>query len=270
MCQRAGTRTSGTDDMKKAKHGQHAASAEQELAKGSAKGAGAKTSGAVKTSKASKNEKAAKTAKTGSVAGSSAQSAKGAPPAAGRAFVMPERGKKKQAPTYSGKGQAHACASGAVSPAEFSSESVRQVEVGESARSRTPLKVFGIVLGVIVATVALVYVAGAVVFMGRFFPNTVAGKTDISLKTPEEVQQLLESSAGSYSLSVSGLGFSLDLTAEEAGLALDGLTIAQSMMEDVDPWRWPLEIMEAHDQTDALLATYNQGGLDEVVREAVD
>lgn len=268
MCQRARARTSGTDDMKKAKHGQHAASAERELAKDSAKSTGAK---ADKAAKAMKATKASKTSAT------SAKPVKGAAPAtgvAGKAFVMPERGKKqqkqqKQASSHSGKDQAHASAVGGTSAA-LSAEPFKQVEVGESVRSRTPLKVFGIVLGVIVAVVALVYVAGAVVFMGRFFPNTVVRGTDISLKTPEEVQQLLENSVENYSLSVSGLGFSLDLTAQEAGLALDGLTIAQSMMKDVDPWRWPFEIMEVHDQTEALLATYNQGGLDEVVRAAVD
>ena len=98
---------------------------------------------------------------------------------------------------------------------------VKHTDLDKKPRSRTPLKVFGIALGVIVAVAALVYVAGAVVFMGRFFPHTVVGKSDISLKTPEEVQQILEESVSDYRLSVSGLGFSLDLTAEEAGLVLD-------------------------------------------------
>ena len=256
-------RDSGTSKMKKAKHGRHAAPEPSEAP--------------VQTHDETPAPSHAKAAPE--------------PPAPaqapGKTFVMPKQSKKKspedpaRAKGKKGEGgkpaqpaSGSAVPNGAADPSQATLalpvDPVKHTDLDKKPRSRTPLKVFGIVLGVIVAVAALVYVAGAVVFMGRFFPHTVVGKSDISLKTPEEVQQILEESVSDYRLSVSGLGFSLDLTAEEAGLVLDGQTISHSMMSKMNPWKWPYEVFQDHDETDALLATYNQSGLSEAVHAAVE
>lgn len=256
-------RDSGTSKMKKAKHGRHAAPEPSEAP--------------VQTHD---ETPAPSHAKAAPEPPSLAQ-------APGKTFVMPKQSKKKspddpaRAKGKKGEGgkpaqptSESAVPNGAADPSQATLalpvDPVKHTDLDKKPRSRTPLKVFGIVLGVIVAVAALVYVAGAVVFMGRFFPHTVVGKSDISLKTPEEVQQILEESVSDYRLSVSGLGFSLDLTAEEAGLVLDGQTISHSMMSKMNPWKWPYEVFQDHDETDALLATYNQSGLSEAVHAAVE
>ena len=54
--------------------------------------------------------------------------------------------------------------------------------------------------GALVAVIAIVYLAGALVFMDRFMPNTTIMGKDVSLKTTAEVQDLLTDVAKSYQL----------------------------------------------------------------------
>ena len=141
---------------------------------------------------------------------------------------------------------------------------------GGAARSRTPLRIFGIVLAIIVGVLAVVYVAGAVVFMGRFLPNTVIRGQDISLKTPDEVHRILQESMAGYQLKVEGDGFSLTLSPEDVGLDLDGVALAQALLDEANPWMWPYEAFQHHDETEALAATYNESGVSDAVAKAVE
>ena len=75
--------------------------------------------------------------------------------------------------------------------------------------------------GALVAVIAIVYLAGALVFMDRFMPNTTIMGKDVSLKTTAEVQDLLTDVAKSYQLSVSGERFSLTLTSSDMGTAVN-------------------------------------------------
>lgn len=131
-------------------------------------------------------------------------------------------------------------------------------------------KVAAIVIGIIVAILAIVYVAGAIFFMGRFFPNTFTGDTDLSMRPVSEVQQQLDRAISDYELTVSGQGFRLELTAEETGINADSAAVVDSMHADANPWAWPIELFRTHDETGKLAASYNESGLEETVRAAVD
>ncbi|MEG0666714.1 L,D-transpeptidase family protein [Gordonibacter sp.] len=137
-------------------------------------------------------------------------------------------------------------------------------------RSRKPLKVLGIVLGILLALVAIAYVAGSVVFMDRFMPNTKIGDLDVSFKSSAEVQDLLSGVIDDYALKVEGQGFSLALSAKDAGMDLDGKKVTDAMHAEVSPWTWPLEIARQHDETEKLAASYNESGLGDAIRAAVD
>ena len=144
------------------------------------------------------------------------------------------------------------------------------VSVADATGGRKPLKVLGIVLGVIVALLAVVYLAGALVFMDRFLPRTTVGDLDVSLKSSAEVQGMLADVIDDYVLKVEGQGFSLKLSAAEAGMRLDGRAATDAMHASANAWAWPLEILKAHDESDKLAATYNESGLGDTVRAAVD
>ncbi len=131
-------------------------------------------------------------------------------------------------------------------------------------------KVVALVIGIIVAVLAIVYVAGAIFFMGRFFPNTFTGDTDLSMRPVSEVQQQLDQAIADYELTVTGQGFRLELSAEETGINADTAAVVQSMHADANPWAWPVELFRTHDETGKLAASYNESGLGETVRAAVD
>lgn len=135
--------------------------------------------------------------------------------------------------------------------------------------SRRALKAFGITIGVIVGILAVIYFAGVVVFMGRFFPNTSIAGIDISLKTPDEVHATLDEAVGDYQFEVVGQGLDMTLTAQEVGMTLDSEAIASGMMVDVNAWAWPVEVFNEHDETDALAATYSSTGLADAVNAEV-
>ena len=116
--------------------------------------------------------------------------------------------------------------------------------------------------------IAIVYLAGALVFMDRFMPNTTIMGKDVSLKTTAEVQDLLTDVAKSYQLSVSGEGFSLTLASSDMGTAVNSSSVTDAMHADASPWAWPVEVFAVHDETDKLVTS--NGKLDEAVRKAVE
>ncbi len=145
-----------------------------------------------------------------------------------------------------------------------------QFGMGSTKPKRKHGKVVAIVIGVFVAILAIIYVAGAIFFMGRFFPNTFTGDTDLSMRPVSEVQQQLDQAISDYELTVTGQGFRLELNAEETGISADTAAVVESMHADANPWAWPLELFGTHDETDKLAASYNESGLEETVRTAVD
>ncbi len=106
--------------------------------------------------------------------------------------------------------------------------------------------------------------------MDRFLPSSTVGDLDVSLKSSAEVQGMLADVIDDYVLTVEGQGFSLKLSAAEAGMRLDDRAATDAMHASANPWAWPLEILKAHDESDKLAATYNESGLGDTVRAAVD
>ena len=137
-------------------------------------------------------------------------------------------------------------------------------------RHRRALKVFGISVGAIVAVLLVVYIAGAVVFMGRFLPHTVIGDDDVSMKTDEEVLGLLDAVPESYTLDMAGIGFSYRTNGPEIGMKIDSQAIVNSMHADLDAWRWPvLFFMPEHDESDLLQITYDEKATKKAIKKAV-
>ncbi|MEE0518518.1 L,D-transpeptidase family protein [Slackia sp.] len=131
-------------------------------------------------------------------------------------------------------------------------------------------KVIFIVLGAVAALLAAVYIIGAVVFMGRFYPNTTMGSVDLSLKTAEEAASLLSSVEENYVLRVQGQGLDFSVSSEDAGVGVDARAIVDSALSDTNPWLWPVSILLGHDAGSHLMATSDAEALDAYVRTQVD
>lgn len=131
-------------------------------------------------------------------------------------------------------------------------------------------KIAAIVCAAVVGVLALLYIAGAVFFMGRFFPNTYVGDTDLSLKSLSEVRSYIDDSVQDYELDITGMGFDLSLSAEDAGITVDSQAVVDGMHEDASPWAWPLEVFRQHDETEKLAASYDQTGFNDFIKTSVE
>ena len=137
-------------------------------------------------------------------------------------------------------------------------------------RKRRALKAFGITMGVLIACVLVAYIAGAVVFMGRFLPNTFITDNDISMKTDEEVAELLDGVIDSYQLDVVGNGFTYQTTSADIGLSIDSGGIVRAMHNDLDAWQWPLLLLEpSHDESRHFVITYKRDDCETAVAKKV-
>lgn len=140
----------------------------------------------------------------------------------------------------------------------------------EPKRKGKGLKIFGITLASILAALVIVYGAGCFLFMDRFYPNTIIGSHDVSMRTTSECAPEFNEAADDYVVDIQGRGLSLTLTALDINLKFDGLVIAQAAHDKVTPWMWPLEIFGDHDYSDSLLASYDKEVVSQEVSALID
>ena len=118
---------------------------------------------------------------------------------------------------------------------------------------------------VVVALLLAVYAAGAVVFMGRFYPNTTLGNYDMSMKPFDQAIDELESAEKAYALSISGEGFSMSITAQQGGIQLDSDKVIATAKGGMNPALWFVNMWGAHDVTDNLTASADSTALRELL-----
>ncbi len=144
------------------------------------------------------------------------------------------------------------------------------IDYGNLKKASTVRKTIGITVGVVVALVAAAYIGGAVFFMNHFYPATTINGSDISMKTQEEVADMIGEMVSDYSIEVSGAGMNFTVSSQDMGIQADGGRIAESALADNKPWTWPAQISKTHDITDRMVTEYNAGGLEEVVIAQVE
>lgn len=142
---------------------------------------------------------------------------------------------------------------------------------GELApKKRNVGKILGITFGIIIGVLLIAYIAGAVVFMGRFFPNTKIGDNDISMMTNDEVIALLDNTVDDYTLDVVGTGFSYRTTASDIGLAIDSQAVVDAMHADLNAWTWPVLLFQnEHDESKQLVVSYKAQNYETKVTDSI-
>ena len=134
-------------------------------------------------------------------------------------------------------------------------------------RRRNPVAIAALV---VVALLLVVYVAGAVIFMGRFYPNTTLGNFDLSMKPFDQAVDELESAEKSYALSISGEGFSTNITAKEGGIQLDSDKVIAAAKGGMNPALWFVNMWGAHDATENLTASADSTALRNLLTEEIE
>ena len=132
--------------------------------------------------------------------------------------------------------------------------------------TRRKLKIAGIVLGIILAVLAVVYGAGVFYFSGHFLPHTTIYGEDVSLKTPDEVKSSLTASLEDYQLYVSGYGCEITLSGTEIEYGLDS---SKDLLSYVNPWAWPVELFTQAGKNATFEVVYNESLVSEKLTKAL-
>ena len=144
------------------------------------------------------------------------------------------------------------------------------LEAYAARRRRRKIKTFLIILAVILAVLAAVYGGIGLMFSSKFLPNTTIGDFDVSMKSDEEVIEMLDTIPDDYKLEVSKGKFSLSLTGADVNMQIDSKGIVKAMHDDLYPWYWPMQLVEgAHDESHLLETTFDEKTCNELVNEAV-
>jgi hypothetical protein len=128
----------------------------------------------------------------------------------------------------------------------------------------------GIGVGVIAGALLVAYVAGGIFFSSHFYPGTSLNGQDVSLKSQNEVAEVVNQIATDYSIDVSGGGLDFTVSSADMGIEVDGANVAAKAMAENNPWTWPAQVNSSHDITEHMLAEYNAAGLQEAVTANVE
>lgn len=154
--------------------------------------------------------------------------------------------------------------------AEQPADASEAFDFGAGEKKRKGKKTAAIVAASIVGALALAYAVGFGVFSFMFFPNTIAGGNDISMKTSEDVAAMLEQDAANYAFTIEGDGVSLSMTAAEAGIVYDTDAVITDLRSQVRAWAWPYEIFMAHDYSSCLAVEYENTALSDALTAAAE
>lgn len=141
---------------------------------------------------------------------------------------------------------------------------------GEGAKKERDMKKVAKVIGIIVGVVAAVYLVGVFVFSTHFYPGTTLAGTDVSFKSSGDFATLAESKSTNYAIAVTGDGMNFTITADQAGLNVNGSKVASTALAANNAFLWPYELTQKHDETPYLVAEYNSNGLETLVKQKVE
>lgn len=153
---------------------------------------------------------------------------------------------------------------GRVQPVELNDDAFQSAASEEYTRvhRRRTRRVILIVLAVL----AIVYLAGVTVFSNVFYPNTRMGSRDISLQPPSSVAQTAQDLGANYSVQVTGQGLNFRLSSQDLGVNVDGDAVARDALHMYSAWEWPVQVFLSHDVSESLSNGINANG----VKQAVD
>lgn len=155
-------------------------------------------------------------------------------------------------------------------PAPFEPTAFPDGERSVSKRKHPVLRGLGIVFACLIGLAAIAYGAGCVYFMDRFFPNTVMGSYDVSLKSSDEAREILQEGIQRYRLDVAGQGLKFAVASADAQLVLDADAVLANALGESKPWMWPFELQNAHDVSSHLKASCSKDVLAGIVQEQVE
>lgn len=130
----------------------------------------------------------------------------------------------------------------------------------------------GLILGILfVLALGGAYAGGVWASKHYFMPDTHINGEDVSLQSVEDVATQHSKATDGYKLEIKGQGLDITVTASDVDLRSDGNAYVRDALSQVDPWTWPLELLNSpHQLTADESITYDQKKLETFVTSAVE
>jgi lipoprotein-anchoring transpeptidase ErfK/SrfK len=142
---------------------------------------------------------------------------------------------------------------------------------GSAATNKTrSRRAAAIAAGIVVGVLLVVYLIGAFVFSGHFFPNTYVGSTNYGMKTSGEMALALDDAVGTYNLQVTGQGLDFIVTSADAQVNADCADVSDQILTAQNPWAWPVSVFGRRDCSDLFTSTVTTTTVAQVVQAQVD
>lgn len=136
----------------------------------------------------------------------------------------------------------------------------------KTRRSRKPF----VIGGVLIALLLAIYVGVSLYFTLHFMPNTKIGETDVSMMSATDAEGAVSSVVNGYQFTLQGQGLELNLKGSDLTFAQSSAEVAREAMAAANPWAWPFEITQKHDETEKLSLAFSDLKAKDAVRGAVD
>lgn len=153
--------------------------------------------------------------------------------------------------------------------AAYDGSAVEAYKKKRNQKKRTR-KIAGVAAGIVIAVLAIVYIAGALFFSSHYLPNTSIGDDDISLMTADAVASDLKAESQSYTMQVTGEGLDFTIDATDSGVNIDAESVADNAMSAFSAWEWPVLVFQSHDYSNLLQYAYDGSTLGKTVKQAVN
>ncbi len=144
-------------------------------------------------------------------------------------------------------------------------------EANENAKQRRKkvLRRVLIACAALVGALVLIYVAVSLYFTTHFLPNTTVNGEDVSGMSVSDLSSYVSSIGDNYRTTISGDNVDLKVAGAEINFVYDGNAYGKQASEQIDAWRWPLELNQQHDYVVDQAITFDEAKLEELVRAAV-
>ncbi len=124
-----------------------------------------------------------------------------------------------------------------------------------------------IILGIVIAVLAVVYFGMSVFFMSHFEFNSTLDGANVAMKDADDVNETLSNQAQDYSLTISERGgVTESILGSSIGFNLqNGNQQIQNILESQNPFAWPASLFSSTDYSGKITYSYDEGLLNTAI-----
>ncbi len=138
------------------------------------------------------------------------------------------------------------------------------------ARKHSKAMIAVIIVLVLAGVLGAVYGLGRYYFSSHYYPGTYVAGVDAAGLTEDELVQAIDATTQSYAVTVSNGSYELAFSSGDIDLTCDSRALAQTLLQDQDVARWPVDLAHANVRMESNLGfEFDDQKLRELVNKSV-